>query len=246
MELAVPSVEAGRDLRYHAVELLRLYKGLMKYREIAELVKIPPPAIWRYITLKIMPSYERAEDIVRALTSRDVVSSILKKYVRFKENAIDISNVFNNVMLLKVLAYLAYYNFSGSNVDVVLTVELDGVPIATLVADLFKSRLAISRKGIPFTSDTVYEAEYISRDPPSIVRLYLPSSDLRKNERVLIVDDIVRTGKTTATLIKLIRSIGATLIGVFSPIAVGSLWRETLRDYLDVIVTVLNIEERIR
>ncbi|MCX8184351.1 MAG: phosphoribosyltransferase family protein [Sulfolobales archaeon] len=241
MKLAGSTVGVGKDLRYHTVELLRLYRGLMKYREIAELVKIPPPVIWRYITFKILPSYERARDVVKILTSREVVSNILRRYVRFKEGAIDTSNVFSNVLLLKILAYVAYYSFS--DVDVVLTVELDGVPIATLVADLFKSRLAISRKGIPFTSDIVYEAEYVSRDPPSIVRLYLPSSDLKKGERVLIVDDLIRTGKTTVTLIKLIRNVEATLTGIFSPIAVGSAWRETLKNHQSAIVTVLNIEE---
>jgi len=232
---------ANKDLRYHSVELLRLYKGLMKYREISELVGLPPPAIWRYITLKIVPSYERAESIVRLLTSRDVVSNILRKYIRFKDGAVDTSSVLDNVLLLKILAYVAFYSFN--DVDTVLTVELDGVPIATLVADLFKSKLTISRKGIPFTSDAIYEAEYVSRDPPSIVRLYIPSSGLKKGEKVLIVDDIIRTGKTTATLIKLIKSVGGVLTGIFSPISIGQKWRETLREYLSKVVTVLEIEE---
>lgn len=213
----------------------------MRYREISELIGIPPPAIWRYITLKIIPSYERAESIVRVLTSKEAVSRIVERYIRFRDGAVDTSSILDNVLLLKILAYVAYYNFS--DVDTVLTVELDGVPIATLVADLFKSKLTISRKGVPFTSDTVYEAEYVSRDPPSIVRLYVPSSGLRKGERVLIVDDIIRTGKTTATLIKLIRSVGAILTGVFSPIAVGKKWRETLKDHLNAIVVVLDVEE---
>lgn len=231
----------SKDLRYHSVELLRLYKGLMKYREISELVGIPPPAIWRYITLKIIPSYERAESIVRLLTSKEVVSSILRKYIKFKDGAIDTSSILDNVLLLKILAYVAFYNFN--DVDTVLTVELDGVPIATLVADLFKSKLTISRKGIPFTSDSIYEAEYVSRDPPSIVRLYVPASGLKKGDRILIVDDIIRTGRTTATLVKLIKSVGATPTGIFSPIAVGKRWHETLKEHLNMVVTILEMEE---
>ncbi|MEM1622624.1 MAG: phosphoribosyltransferase family protein [Sulfolobales archaeon] len=213
----------------------------MKYREISELVGLPPPAIWRYITLKIVPSYERAESIVRLLTSRDVVSNVLRKYIRFRDGAVDTSGILDNILLLKILAYVAFYSFSY--VDTVLTVELDGVPIATLVADLFKSKLTISRKGVPFTSDAIYEAEYVSRDPPSIVRLYVPSSGLKKGEKVLIVDDIIRTGRTTATLIRLIKSVGGVLTGVFSPISIGQKWRETLKEYLSKVVTVLDIEE---
>lgn len=212
----------------------------MKYREIMEIIGIPPPAIWRYISLRVVPSYERAEEIVRALTSKEVVSRVVGRYLRFKDGAVDTSGILGNVMLLKILAYVAFYSFN--DVDTVLTVELDGVPIATLVADLFKSKLAIARKGVPFTSEAVYEVEYFSRDPPSIVKLYLPSSGLRRGERVLIVDDIIRTGRTTSALIKLIKSVGATLVGVFSPIAIGSSWREALKDYLSTVVTILELE----
>ncbi len=212
----------------------------MKYREISEIVGIPPPAIWRYISLRVVPSPERAEEIVRALTSKGVVSRVIGRYLRFKDGAVDTSGILSNVMLLKILAYVAFYSFS--DVDTVLTVELDGVPVATLVADLFKSKLAVARKGVPFTSEAVYEVEYVSRDPPSIVRLHLPSSGLRKGERTLIVDDIIRTGRTTSALIKLIRGVGAELVGVFSPIAIGRSWQETLKDHLDVIVTILEVE----
>lgn len=231
----------SKDLRYHSVEILRLFKGLMKYRELSDLIGIPPPAIWRYIALRIVPSYERAENIIKTLTSSDVVSNLIRKYVRFKEGAVDVSSVLSNIILLKILAYVAYFSFD--KVDTVLTVELDGVPLATLVADLFKSKLTVARKGIPLTSDTVYETEYISRDPPSIVRLYVPSTGLRRSERVLIVDDIVRTGRTTASMIRLVRSVGAVLTGIFSPIAIGSGWHASLRDYLDRTVIVLSIEE---
>jgi len=220
--------------------LLRLYKELMKYRELSELIKIPPPAIWRYITLKIVPSYERAESLIKVLTSKEVVADLLGRYLKFKDGAVDVSGVLSNVPLLKIFAYVAYFSFD--EVDTVLTVELDGVPIATLVADLFKSKLAIARKGIPFTSDAVYEVEYVSRDPPSIVRLYIPSSGLRKREKVLIVDDIIRSGRTTAAMLKLIKNVGATLVGVFSPIAVGGNWREALKEYLDKVLVVLNVE----
>ncbi len=212
---------------------------MMKYREISEIVGLPPPSIWRYVSLKVLPSSERAEEIVRALTSKDVVSGVIRRHLKFKDDAVDISDVLSNAMLLKILAYVAFYTFS--KVDAVLTVELDGVPIATLVADLFKSKLAVVRKGVPFTSEAVYEVEYVSRDPPSIVRLYLPSSGLRRGERVLIVDDIIRTGRTTVALIKLIRSVGAELVGVFSPIAIGRNWQETLKDYLSTVVTILEV-----
>lgn len=212
----------------------------MKYRELSELVKIPPPAIWRYITLKIVPSYERAENLIKILTSKEVVASILKRYLKFREDAVDVSSVLSNIPLLKILAYVAYFSFD--EVDTVLTVELDGVPIATLVADLFKSKLAVARKGIPFTSEAVYEVEYVSRDPPSIVRLYVPSSGLKKRERVLIVDDIIRSGRTTAAMVKLIKNVGASLVGVFSPIAIGVSWRRTLEEYLDKVITLLNFE----
>jgi len=231
----------SKDVRYHAVELLRLYRHLMKYRELSEILNLPPPAIWRYVTLRIIPNYERAENLVKVLTSREVVSGLLRKYIRFRDGAVDVQEVLSNVVLMKILAYVAY-QYLGPEVDTVLTVELDGVPLATLVSELFRSKLAVARKGIPITSKGVYEVEYMSRDPPSIVRLYIPYNGVRKGDRVLIVDDIIRSGRTSAALVKLIRSVGATLVGIFSPIAVGGEWVRTLGEYLDRVFVVLRVE----
>lgn len=231
----------SKDVRYHAVELLRLYRHLMKYRELSEILNLPPPAIWRYVTLRIIPNYERAENLVKVLTSREVVSGLLRKYIRFRDGAVDVQEVLSNVVLMKILAYVAY-QYLGPEVDTVLTVELDGVPLATLVSELFRSKLAVARKGIPITSEGVYEVEYMSRDPPSIVRLYIPYNGVRKGDRVLIVDDIIRSGRTSAALVKLIRSVGATLVGIFSPIAVGGEWVRTLGEYLDRVFVVLRVE----
>jgi len=231
----------SKDVRYHAVELLRLYRHLMKYRELSEILSLPPPAIWRYVTLRIVPNYERAENLVKVLTSREVVSGLLRRYVRFREGAVDVQEVLSNVVLMKILAYVAYQHL-GPEVDTVLTVELDGVPLATLVSELFRSKLAVARKGIPITSEGVYEVEYMSRDPPSIVRLYIPYAGIRRGDRVLIVDDIIRSGRTSAALVKLIKSVGATLVGIFSPIAVGGEWVRTLGEYLDRVFVVLKVE----
>jgi len=233
--------KCSKDIRYHAVELLRLYRYLMKYRELSEILDLPPPALWRYITLKIIPNYERAENIVKLLTSKEVVSELLRRHIRFRDGAVDLQEVLSNVVLMKILAYVAY-QYLGPEVDTVLTVELDGVPLATLVSELLRSRLAVARKGIPITSEGVYEVEYMSRDPPSIVRLYIPSPGIRRGDRVLIVDDIIRSGKTTAALVKLIKSVGATLVGVFSPIAVGDEWVRTLGEYVDKVLVVLNVK----
>jgi adenine/guanine phosphoribosyltransferase-like PRPP-binding protein len=213
----------------------------VKYRELSEILNLPPPAIWRYVTLRILPNYERAENLVKVLTSREVVSGLLRRYVRFKESAVDVQEVLSNVVLMKILAYTAY-RYLGPEVDAVLTVELDGVPLATLVSELFRSKLAVARKGIPITSEGFYEVEYMSRDPPSIVRLYIPYTGIKKGDRVLIVDDIIRSGRTSAALAKLIKSVGATLVGIYSPIAVGTEWVKTLGEYLDKVFVILKLE----
>ena len=66
----------------------------------------------------------------------------------------------------------------------------------------------------------------------------MPTNALNINDRVLIVDDLLRTGKTSSALMRLVKMSGATPIGVFSIIAVGDKWKAALKDEVEKIYIV--------
>jgi adenine phosphoribosyltransferase len=69
--------------------------------------------------------------------------------------------------------------------------------------------------------------------------LYIPKEAIKKRDSVLIVDDMIKTGETQATLVNLVRKAKAELSGVFSLIAVGDEWKKTLKISGDCPIEVI-------
>ncbi len=227
------------DIRISAIELLRSYKKVFKYKDLEAITGLPAPALWRYINMKIMPSPERAQELVKKLTQPQVIDNVLKdNIIEVGDNIYNLSKVIYNPSLLKIFAYLAYREFHKYNITAVATVEVDGIPIAVNVASILDANLVIARKKPEFGIKDYYQTSYLARDPPAVVNLFLPASFLGVSDRVLIVDDLLNTGRTSMALIKLIKMAGATPIGLFSIVAVSERWRKLIEGELEKIYVV--------
>ncbi len=227
------------DIRMFAIELLRSYKKIFKYRDLEAITGLPAPALWRYINMKIIPSPERAQELIEKLTAPAVINRIFENnIITVDGNIFNISKIIYNVSILKIFSYIAYREFKEYNITAVATVETDGIPIAVNVADALDAKLVIARKRPDVGIKNYYQTSYIARDPPAIINLFLPVSDLSSNDRVLIVDDLLSTGRTSLALIKLIRMANAVPIGIFSILAVGNRWRHVLEKEVEKIYVV--------
>ncbi len=102
------------------------------------------------------------------------------------------------------------------------------------------ARLAIAKQYKDVASEDFYEVSYIVDSPPRRVSLYLPRHLLeRGGDEVLIVDDIVRTGRTLNALIELVNNAGgARLVGVSVLISMSKAWIDKLRNK-DIRVDVI-------
>jgi Adenine/guanine phosphoribosyltransferases and related PRPP-binding proteins len=94
----------------------------------------------------------------------------------------------------------------SKNFDKILAIEAMGIPLAT----------AISMKtGIPFTiirkRPYGLEGEIRLSQETGYSKGELYVNDVRKGDRVLIVDDVISTGGTLASLIKALEDIGAII-----------------------------------
>ncbi len=228
-----------RDVRIFAIELLRAFKKVFKYRELEEITGLPAPALWRYINMKIMPTAERAQELVEKLTVPPVIERLFhNNIIEVGEGIYNVSGISYNLPILKILSYVAYREFHQYDVTAVATVEVDGIPAAVSVGDIFDSKLVIAKRRPEFGIKNYFQTSYLARDPPAMVNLYLPSTSLNINDRVLLVDDLLHTGRTSIALLKLVRMSGATPVGLFSLLAVGDSWRDVLKDEVDKIYVV--------
>ncbi len=188
-----------------------------------------------------MPSLDTVNIIKEKLKPMLDLTEVLRRNVIIKDGFIDLNNVLFNPYILKLYQRRVKDAFSDLPINKVLTAATDGIPPLSVMASYaLNARLAIAKQYKDVASEDFYEVSYIVDSPPRRVSLYLPRHLLeRGGDEVLIVDDIVRTGRTLNALIELVNNAGgARLVGVSVLISMSKAWVDKLRSK-DIRVDVI-------
>ena len=123
--------------------------------------------------------------------------------------------------------------------DVVVAPESRGFILGTPIAYVMKkSFVPIRKKGkLPYkTIDIEYNLEYGS----SVLEIHQDA--IRPGQRILVVDDLLATGGTTLSNIKLVEKLGGIVSGIIYLVELGYLnGREQLKNYN--VVSIVNFEK---
>jgi len=129
-------------------------------------------------------------------------------------------------------------HFAGSTVDKVLGVEARGFILAAPVAYRFGAGFVPVRKAgkLPWQIEKEeYELEY------GTDLLEIHRDALAPGEQTLVIDDVLATGGTAAASIRLVRKLGASVVGFGSIIELGFLEGRRKLEGIDV-VSLVNYE----
>jgi len=219
-------------IRMYAVEIMSHLKKSMTYKELSSELGMSAPVISRYIKGHVLPSLDRAQNVIKWF-EESYFKKMLQDEIQVKDNGvIDVSFLTYDTVLQRVIARQALNYFKNVEVTKVLTVETNGIPIALQIGNEFTVDVIIARKERQVGFEKYIEATYTVA-PPTIRSLYIPRNALKKSDRVLVVDDLIRTGNTIKALISLVNKSGATLSGIFTVINVNSAM-EKLKDELKI------------
>ena len=208
-------------LQLQAVAVLRMLKETRTYDELAALTELPAGDLNRYVNGHVLPGLERSRDVVEGV-GRDVLASELEARVRFDEEGyVDNSGVVFDQPFLDLVAPVAANTLGFGSPDTVLTAATDGITLGAAMATYFDAKLVYAKK----SKETAVEEFIESRQRlASGIELtyYLPANALSAGQRVLVVDDLIRSGETQELLVDIARQADADIVGVFALIAVGS------------------------
>lgn len=201
--------------RISSVELLATLKKSYSYRELSAVLGLSAPILSRYVRGHVLPSAARSEKFIATFREKLLRKMVTDEVKVTQDGSYDISAVVSNVGLLRQIAKVVFSEFSLLPVDKVLTMEVDGVPLASEVAGEFNVNLAIARAERDLGVEEFLEQKTVY-SPSSVKYLYLPRSALKKGEHVLIVDDLVRSGTTIEALTRISEKAKAKIVGVFA------------------------------
>lgn len=213
--------------RLEAVELLRiLRKSGMGYRELEEATGVPRSSLSQYVSGQRLPTPGQAAAILEGLLARSPPMRLLAARLQGLGSVADLGDAVLDPLVLRYASLWAAHRYRG-RVDTVLSAETYGVPLATSIALALDARLVIARREPGSTTRSYIAAQ--GGDPPfSVKKLYVPQDMLRPGAKVLLVDDLARTGATLEALARAAAAAGAEPRAALVLIAVGREWRKRL------------------
>ncbi|WP_420642833.1 xanthine phosphoribosyltransferase [Candidatus Leptofilum sp.] len=121
-----------------------------------------------------------------------------------------------DAILMEQIGETIAAQFADTKPTRVLTAEVSGlIPAAMTGKALGNIPVVYARKKKPITMmEPVYVENAPSHTKGSVVSLMVSPEFLHSEDRILIVDDFLATGRTIAALARIVQSSGATLVGI--------------------------------
>lgn len=129
--------------------------------------------------------------------------------------------------------------------DVVLTVETKGIPLALMVARALGIPMAMARREGRVTEGPSFTIHYLSSSSRRINTMTVGLRALRRDSRVLIVDDFMKAGATARGMIDLVTELGATVVGIGVLIATAGPERKRVEECVSLL-TLTDVDEESR
>lgn len=105
--------------------------------------------------------------------------------------------------------------FSGENITKIITIEASGIAVACLTAQHFNVPVVFAKKSESKNIDgDVYRTTVTSYTRGKDYTVILEKRFLTSNDRILIIDDILATGKAQLGLLDISRQAGADVAGI--------------------------------
>ncbi len=238
----------AEDLKFRlmTIELLRTAKKRYTYRELSTKTGLPVTVLSRYAKGHVLPNMERAQQVWKILGKLVGLEDELRRRIQFNDKGyFDNTWIIGDFNILRQASNRALAKFAGKRVTKVLTAAVDGIPLATIVANALGINLVIAKRSKEVGVPAFFEETYVLGNSGVTVTLYIPRGALRRRDSVLIVDDVIESGETQAALISLVEKAKAEVSGVYSLIAIGNKWKKTINLPKDrPIEVVLQLEPK--
>ncbi|BAA30803.1 256aa long hypothetical protein [Pyrococcus horikoshii OT3] len=214
------------------IRMLRILKKTYTYEDLSKITGLPITVLNRYVRGKVLPSIERAKELEEKLKPYLNLEEEVKRRLKFDSfGFFDTMSVLSDTNLLALIAEEVALKYLRTGVSKVLTAATDGIPLAVQIANELGIDVVYAKKKKEVGIEKFYEVNYVPSASGSITTLYLPMWAIKRGERVLIVDDVVRSGETQRALVELCHQADATLVGMFFLISVGDVIDKLQEEY---------------
>ncbi|WP_019536491.1 pur operon repressor [Paenibacillus ginsengihumi] len=144
------------------------------------------------------------------------------------------SDIMGQPMILNEVGKMFASVFADKEIDVVMTVETKGIPLAYSTASFLNLPVVIVRRDNKVTEGSAVSINYVSGSNKRIQTMSLSRRALKEESRVLIIDDFMRMGGTIHGMMDLLKEFKATVQGVGVFVESGEVEEHLVDDYVSL------------
>lgn len=123
-------------------------------------------------------------------------------------------DIIYNPKIVNDIARIFAGHFFRRGIDYVVTVETKGIPLAFAVAKYLNVPLVIVRHNSEATDGASVNTNYVSGSSKKIQTMILSIRALKKNSRLLFIDDFMKGGGTAKGIIELAKEFECEVAGI--------------------------------
>ena len=208
------------------VEVLKLLKNKHDYKELSRITGLPISTLTRYITNKTLPRGAKLDKLAEAILKNTDINGLLRENIRFNGKEIDLSGILSDITAIKLISLYVINTFSGNRITSILAIDQEGIPLATSIGLFMERRVFFLSDKSPFNSDYNAKIMHYIKETGEYKIYWLPRSILNRNENILLVAGILRTGSLIKQLCEKITSESASFGGLFSLVSFSRTFNE--------------------
>lgn len=149
----------------------------------------------------------------RAKFASRMVSALRDRSRMLAGGFVYMSDLLGDPLVLDRSGMLFAEAFADRHVDVVVTVETKGIPLAVATAHYLHTPVVIVRREHRVTDGAVVSVHYVSGSSRRIQTMSISKRAMPMAARALVVDDFMKAGATANAVMELLKEFNATVVG---------------------------------
>jgi len=145
------------------------------------------------------------------------------------------TDILGDPSIVKRVGRLFASAFVETEIDVVMTVETKGIPLAYAIASYLNVPVVIVRKDSKVTEGSTVSINYVSGSTKRIQTMLLSKRSLAEGSKVLIVDDFMKAGGTINGMVSMLEEFKAYVAGIAVLVEAEKADERLVDEYLSLV-----------
>ena len=151
-------------------------------------------------------------------------------------------DIIYNPEWVKKIAMMFASKFYDLELDCVITVETKGIPLAFATAQYLDVPLVIVRHYNKATDGASVNINYVSGSAKKIQTMVLPMKSLKRNSKILFIDDFMKGGGTSKGIVELANQFESEVVGIGVLIETSQPDKKLIDNYYSLVTLNTSLE----